>query len=92
MSIVEPGVDENPVELLALDEAMKSLEEKIPGLKVIGESKLPKIEPPKKEEKKEEKKPVSKEDQLKAKEAALNKKEQELNAKEDECQGDDDAW
>ena len=51
---------------------MRELEKQIPGLKVVGESKLPVFEEPK----------VSKEDQLKAREDAIAKKEQELKKKE----------
>ena len=49
---------------------MKELEKQVPGLEVIGESKLPVFE-------------VSKEDQLKAREAAIASKEKELKKREE---------
>jgi len=66
---------------------MKALEKQIPGVKVIGESKLPVFKPPTKEEKlaarekeltKKEKALNSKEESLKKREEALKKKEQDL--------------
>jgi len=64
---------------------MKALEEQIPGVEVIGESKLP-VFVEKKEEKKMEKKPaakpVSKEEQLATREKVLKQKEKSLNLKE----------
>lgn len=62
------------------ENGMKSLEKQIPGLKVIGESKLPKAT---KEEQlaSREKKLNQKEKQLNEKEASLKKREQELKKK-----------
>ncbi|QEG24420.1 hypothetical protein [Mariniblastus fucicola] len=70
------------------DAGMKALEGQIEGLNVVGESKLPVFEEPKKEQKKEpkkdakEKQPVSKEEQLAAREKALAEKEKALQEKE----------
>lgn len=72
---------------------MKSLEKQIPGLKVVGESKLPVFV--KKEEKKatkeeqlatREKKLKRKEKKLNEKEAALKKREEELKKKEQDLE------
>ena len=54
------------------EEGMKALEKKIPGLKVVGECKLPVIEPPKKEEPKKEepKKEEPKKEEAKKKETS----------------------
>jgi len=70
-------------------EGMASLEKQIPGLKVIGESKLP-VAPPKKEEDKKAKK-GAKAGQLKAREKAVEKKEKELKDKEAALQKREEA-
>lgn len=62
-------------------EGMKAFEKQMPGLKVIGESKLPVSPPPKKKEDAKKDK-QAKEDQLKAREKALQKKEKELKDRE----------
>ena len=66
------------------DAGMKSLEKQIPGLKVVGESKLPVIKISMEEVKKREEAVKKKEQELKAKEKSLNEREEALQKKEKE--------
>ena len=66
------------------DAGMKSLEKQIPGLKVIGESKIPVIPISEEELKKREEAVKKKEQELKAKEDLLNKREAAIHEKEKE--------
>ena len=63
-------------------EGMENFEKQIPGLKVIGESKLPVSPPPKKKENAEKDGKEPKAENLKAREEALQKKEKELKERE----------
>ena len=72
-------------------EGMKSLEGKIPGLKVIGESKLPVSPPPKKKEDAKAKEAKAKEAKLKSREQAVAKKEKELKEREAALQKREEA-
>jgi len=63
-------------------EGMKSLEKQIPGLQVVGESKLPVARPKKEKEDKKKAKKGASDGDLKAREKAVEKKEKELKDKE----------